>query len=133
MANTESPARTVLRPCGKCAGNGVIRAYGHVAGGVCFSCAGHRTIEAPADWREREVKAAKRRKAREAKRVAAGDNETLWTEFTAAHPVEAARIWELRSDPVYGYAYSSVATYSRADSNPAQALHIIATATREAS
>lgn len=119
---------TVLRPCVKCTGTGRIRAYSHVAGGVCFPCAGTGRVDAPADWREREARNAARREAREAKRVASGANAALWAEFAAAHPREAARMWELRSHPRYGYAYSSVATFDRRDSNPAQALYIIAPA-----
>lgn len=131
MPNTATrPAATVLRPCGKCDGKGRINAYGHVAGGVCFACAGHGTVEVPADWREREVRNARRRAAKEAKRLASGENEQLWAEFTTAHPAEAARIWELRADPIYGYAYSAVATFRRRDSNPADALHLIAPAMR---
>jgi hypothetical protein len=129
---------TVLRPCCKCGGKGRIRAYGHVAGGVCFTCAGHGTVEAPADWREREVKAAARRKARQAKRLATGENETLWAEFAAAHPAEAARVDAARADWRNGvrnhetellvHAYSWVATFRRMDSNPAEALFLIARA-----
>lgn len=128
MTQNSAPAATVRRPCTKCDGTGYIQGFSHVARGVCFRCDGAGHFTAPADWREREARAAKRRAAAAAKRAAAGANDELWAEFAAAHPVEAARIWELRSHPIYGYAYSSVATYSRRDSNPADALHIIAPA-----
>ena len=35
-----SPVRNSKRICGKCGGKGSISEYGHVAGGVCFSCNG---------------------------------------------------------------------------------------------
>lgn len=117
---------TVLRPCGKCRGTGHISAYARIAGGQCFACSGRGQVTVPADWRERAARAAKRRQTREARRLATGENDILWAEFKAAHPREAARIWELRADPRYGYAYSSVATFRRGDSNPDAALHIIA-------
>lgn len=137
MEPDAAPA-TVLRPCGKCDGKGRIRAYGHVAGGVCFLCSGHGTLEAPADWREREVKAAKRRAAREAKRIATGENAVLWAEFSAANRVAAARVDAARAEWNAGdrsyrvelliRAYSAVATFRRRDSNPADALDLIARA-----
>lgn len=33
-------SETKTYPCGRCAGEGTIRAFGHVLAGVCFKCAG---------------------------------------------------------------------------------------------
>jgi hypothetical protein len=35
----------------KCDGTGSIRAFGHVAGGRCFSCGGSGTVRAANGWR----------------------------------------------------------------------------------
>lgn len=130
MTTTTAPAATVLRPCRKCRGKGTIDAYRNIAGGVCFSCAGNGDIEAPADWREREARAAKRRAAAAAKRAASGENDVLWAEFTAEHPREAAlidgRTRGDQADILLSYAYSAVATFRREHSNPEEALHLVA-------
>lgn len=128
MTRTTTPA-TVGRNCPKCKGAGRIAMYAGIAGGVCFGCNGAGTITAPADWQEREARAAQRRQAAAAKRASQGANARLWAEFTAAHPDDAALIEANRHadqpDPVLGYAYSSVATYDERDSNPAQALDLV--------
>jgi hypothetical protein len=130
MTKTTAPAATVLRPCGKCDGKGRINAFSHVAGGTCFACAGQGNYEAPADWREREARAAKRRAAAAAKRAASGENDVLWAEFTAEHPREAALIvGRTRGEQAHvllSLAYSAVATFRREHSNPEDALHLVA-------
>lgn len=119
----------VRRDCAKCAGKGTIGTYAHIAAGVCFDCNGAGSHLAPADWREREARAAARRQAANAKRAASGANARLWAAFAAAHPAEAALIEaNERSDrpaAALGYAYSAVATHDPRDSNPAQALDLV--------
>lgn len=121
-ANT-APAGKVWRECGKCRGTGHLPEYGHVAAGTCFACNGEGRYLAPADWRQREARAEKRRQREAAKRAASGANARLWAEFTAAHPAEAALI-EQHKNGALGYAWSSVYVHDERDCNPAQALHM---------
>ncbi|RKR92702.1 hypothetical protein BDK92_7180 [Micromonospora pisi] len=57
-------------------------------------------------------------------------NDRLWAAFTASHPAEAALIWanetSARPNAPLGYAYSSVAVADEADTNPEQALCLVA-------
>lgn len=124
---TKTSARTVRRRCPKCDGRRIFTAYAHVSGGVCFTCHGAGTVDAPADWREREARNARRRKAREAARLAADQGPILWAEFVAAHPREAAIIDAGKDrDETLAYAYGYVVTYDRRDSHPDLALQIFA-------
>jgi hypothetical protein len=120
-------AATVTRNCPKCTGTGYLAIYAGIAAGVCFPCNGEGTIQAPADWREREARNARRRQTANARRAAAGANARLWAEFIAAHPTEAAIIDAGRAtNRDLDMAYGQVATYREYDSNPRAALAIIA-------
>lgn len=57
------PAATnlVWRKCGKCDGTGMIRAFEHVAGGVCFECKGYGGWQTTVAKEARRKAAAKRR------------------------------------------------------------------------
>lgn len=129
MAATTT-ARTARRDCAKCKGTGRIAMYAHVAAGTCFACNGQGSHQVAADWQQREARAAARRAQADAKRAAAGANAGLWAAFTAAHPAEAALIeaneQAAQPDLTLGYAYSAVATHDERDSNPAQALALVA-------
>jgi hypothetical protein len=137
---TTGAVKMIERACPRCDGKGRIDGFGHVLGGVCFECSGSRTVLAPADWRERAAAADKRARARAAARAGKGANDRLWTEFTTAHPAQAAFIDRHRAAAAdernrlavwCANAHSTVATYAERDSNPTEALDIVRRACRD--